>query len=243
MERFRFDSLARSFDYVWISILSPSWPDKKRPTTRRISGSRVYKIPKFRSPLHREFLAERDAILRLRFRSGAHRRETETRRNTTAGIFEIQRRLVAFFFFFSFFFSLSFSFVRLCTTYKKEKKNVVSTIPPKVFRAKYFSRHGLDAWVSSPVVWKGFSSRGQTRNGGTGRHSVQVHPTDLNSWPEWVPLILHANVNIPSPRVVLMPSDALSAYISQYLFVHCPFDYTSFSLEIFQRFRWNYINR
>lgn len=159
MERFRFDSLARSFDYVWISILSLSWPDKKRPTTRRISGSRVYKIPKFRSPLHREFLAERDAILRLRFRSGAHRRETETRRNTTAGIFEIQRRLVAFFFFFlsfSLFLSPLSAYVRLT---KKKKKMLF-----RLFRQKFFGQNiFLDtAWMlgSPPPSFERDSRRG-----------------------------------------------------------------------------------
>lgn len=174
MERFRFDSLARSFDYVWISILSPSWPDKKRPTTRRISGSRVYKIPKFRSPLHREFLAERDAILRLRFRSGAHRRETETRRNTTAGIFEIQRRLVAFFFFFFFLFLSFFLLCPLMYDLQKRKKKCCFDYSAKSFSGKIFFSTRLGCLGLLPRRLKGILVVGSNKkrwNGPTFRSS------------------------------------------------------------------------
>lgn len=83
------------------------------------------------------------------------------------------------------FFSLSLSFVRLRTTYKKRKRGEkkLFRLFRQKFSTKYFSRHG--GCLVSPVVRKGFSVVGfKKETSGTGRRPVQVHPTDLNSWPE-----------------------------------------------------------
>lgn len=157
------------------------------PATKRISGSREFiKFQNSDPLLLREFRAERDAILR-RFRrqkaGGAHRRETETRRNTTAGIFEIQRRLVAFFFFSSFF---SLSFFLLCPLMydlqKRKKKKCCFDYSAESFSGKIFFSTRLGCLGSPPPSFERDSRRGVRQE--TGRHSVQVHPTDLNSWPE-----------------------------------------------------------
>lgn len=95
------------------------------------------------------------------------------------GIFEIQLRLVGFFFFSL---SLSSSFVRLRTTYKKGGKKIVSTILLKVFDKIFFSTRRM---LGFPRRSKGI------REKETGRRPVQVHPTDLNSY-----FSNHANVEI-----------------------------------------------
>lgn len=125
----------------------------------------------------REFPAERDAILPVSpSKTGAQCRRKRTRGNR---IFEIQLRLVAFFF-------LPFSL--LCPfTYDLQKKKKRGKKLFRLFRqkfsTKYFSRHG--GCLVSPVVRKGFSVVGfKKETSGTGRRPVQVHPTDLNSWPE-----------------------------------------------------------
>lgn len=78
--------------------------------------------------------------------------------------------------------SLSSSFVRLRTTYKKGGKKIVSTIPPKVFDKIFFSTRRM---LGFPRRSKGI------REKETGRRPVQVHPTDLNSY-----FSNHANVEI-----------------------------------------------
>lgn len=166
------------FDFHSLPPLRFPPADKTRSHEKNLGSSLVYKIPKFRSPLLPVNFPERDPLGFSCKNRGTVQEKTnsETRNfwNSTTPRW--------------FLFSLSLPFFLLCTfTYdlqkerKKEKKNCFD-YSAKSFRQNIFL-DTTDAWFP-PSFERDSRSRGRATKETVERVDVQVHPTDLNSWPE-----------------------------------------------------------